>query len=57
MGFAGVDINMGCPEKTVVKNGCCSALINNRELAAEIIQAFSGTASALTLTVSGVEVA
>lgn len=39
VGFDGVDINMGCPEKTVVKNGCCSALINNRELAGEIIQA------------------
>lgn len=39
MGFAGVDINMGCPEKTVVKNGACSALMNNRDLAAEIIQA------------------
>lgn len=22
--FAGVDLNMGCPEKTVVKNGACS---------------------------------
>lgn len=39
MGFAGVDINMGCPVKTVIKNGCCSALINNRELAGEIIDA------------------
>ena len=39
MGFAGVDINMGCPDKTVVKNGCCSALINNRDLAVEIIAA------------------
>ena len=39
MGFAGVDINMGCPDKSVVKNGCCSALINNRNLAAEIIAA------------------
>lgn len=39
MGFAGIDINMGCPDKTVVKNGCCSALINDRELAAEIIKA------------------
>ena len=37
MGFAGVDINMGCPQKTVAKNGCCSALINNREMAVEII--------------------
>lgn len=39
MGFAGVDINMGCPIKAVVKNGCCSALINDRERAGEIIQA------------------
>lgn len=39
MGFAGIDINMGCPDKTVVKNGCCSALINNRELAHDIIVA------------------
>ena len=39
MGFAGVDINMGCPAKPVVQNGCCSALINNRELASEIIKA------------------
>ncbi|HSX23500.1 MAG TPA: tRNA-dihydrouridine synthase, partial [Candidatus Saccharimonadales bacterium] len=39
MGFDGIDINMGCPVKDVVKNGCCVALINNRELAVEIIQA------------------
>lgn len=37
--FAGVDLNMGCPEKTVVKNGACSALINNRELTTEIVEA------------------
>lgn len=39
MGFAGVDINMGCPAKPVVKNGACISLINNRDLAKEIIQA------------------
>jgi tRNA-dihydrouridine synthase len=39
MGFAGIDINMGCPAKPVVQNGCCSALINNRELTGEIIKA------------------
>lgn len=39
MGFDGVDINMGCPDRTVVRNGCCSALINNHPLAQEIIQA------------------
>ena len=37
--FAGVDINMGCPDKTVVKNGTCVALINDRPLAEEIIRA------------------
>jgi nifR3 family TIM-barrel protein len=39
MGYDGVDINMGCPVKTVVKNGACAALINNRELAGKIIDA------------------
>src|SRR5687767_10473527 len=39
MGFVGVDLNMGCPIKAVVNNGCCSALIHNRELAGQIIQA------------------
>jgi tRNA-dihydrouridine synthase len=39
MGFAGIDINMGCPAKTEIKNGCCAALINNRPLALEIIKA------------------
>jgi tRNA-dihydrouridine synthase len=37
--YAGIDINMGCPEKSVVKNGCCVALINDRPLAKEIVQA------------------
>jgi tRNA-dihydrouridine synthase len=37
--FAGIDLNMGCPVKNVVKNGTCSALIDNRELALEIIKA------------------
>lgn len=39
MGFDGVDLNMGCPVKTVIKNGACAALINNRELAGQIIDA------------------
>lgn len=37
MGFAGVDINMGCPDKAIIKNGCCAALIDDKELAGEII--------------------
>jgi len=39
MGFDAIDINMGCPAKPVIKNGCCSALIENRPLALEIIKA------------------
>ena len=39
MGFDGVDLNMGCPVKTVIKNGACAALINNRDLTEEIITA------------------
>src|SRR5574337_1915624 len=39
LGYDGVDINMGCPVKKVVKTGACAALINNRELAAQIIEA------------------
>ncbi|MFP4469042.1 MAG: tRNA dihydrouridine synthase [Bacteroidales bacterium] len=37
--FDGIDINMGCPVKKIVKQGACSALIGKPELAAEIIQA------------------
>jgi len=37
--FAGFDINMGCPDKAIIKNGCCGALIENRPLAKEIIEA------------------
>jgi len=39
MGFAGIDINMGCPVKAVIKNGCCAALINNPDKALQIIKA------------------
>ena len=35
----GIDVNMGCPVKKVVKNGCCSALIDQPELVKEIILA------------------
>lgn len=39
MGFSGVDLNMGCPVKNVVKLGACSALINNHQLSKELIEA------------------
>lgn len=37
--FDGVDINMGCPDRAVEKQGAGSALIKNPELAKEIILA------------------
>lgn len=37
--FVGIDLNMGCPAKSEVKNGACSALIKDRPLAREIIEA------------------
>jgi tRNA-dihydrouridine synthase len=50
--FIGVDLNMGCPAKGEVKNGTCSALINNRPLAAAIIAATKeGLAGRLPLSV------
>ncbi len=39
LGFSGIDINMGCPDKSMPKKGACSALINNPSLAKEIILA------------------
>ena len=39
MGFAGIDINMGCPVKDMIKKGACSAMIQNPELASEVIAA------------------
>jgi tRNA-dihydrouridine synthase/glutaredoxin len=43
MGFAGIDINMGCPDKSVVKSGGGAALIQNPKLAVEIIKAVKQT--------------
>lgn len=39
LGFDGVDINMGCPAKTVTQNGSGAALIGKPELASKIIKA------------------
>lgn len=52
LGYSGIDINMGCPDKTVVKNGACSALINDRQLAKEIIKSTrKGLARGMSLSV------
>lgn len=38
-GFKGIDINMGCPEKTAIKSGGGAAMCQNPALATEIIAA------------------
>ncbi|MDZ7744572.1 MAG: tRNA-dihydrouridine synthase [Candidatus Saccharibacteria bacterium] len=45
LNFAGIDLNMGCPDKKIVKNGCCAAFINDRKLAGEVIEATQKGAS------------
>ncbi len=39
MGYKGIDINMGCPDKAVVKQGSGSGLICNDQLSADLIAA------------------
>lgn len=52
MGFAGVDLNFGCPDKKVVKNNTGGGTINVPEHAVEIIQATRlGLAGKLPLSV------
>jgi tRNA-dihydrouridine synthase len=51
MGFDGIDINMGCPVKKIVKGGGCAALIDNPSLAAEIIRATREGAGDLPVSV------
>ncbi len=51
LGFAGIDINMGCPDKTIEKQGCGSAMIKNPKLAQEIILAAKRGAPDLPISV------
>jgi tRNA-dihydrouridine synthase len=39
MGFTGIDINMGCPVRTVMKAGCGAAMIKTPEVAKAVIRA------------------
>ncbi|HCE31177.1 MAG: tRNA-dihydrouridine synthase [Candidatus Daviesbacteria bacterium GW2011_GWB1_39_5] len=51
LGFDGIDINMGCPDKNVIKKGAGSALIKNPKLAKEIIEATISGAEGLPVSV------
>ena len=39
LGFDGIDINMGCPDRAVERGGCGAALMKNPALARELIRA------------------
>lgn len=39
LGFDGLDINMGCPDKSIEKQGAGAAMIKNPQLAREVIRA------------------
>lgn len=39
LGFDGIDINMGCPDKSIEKQGCGAAMIKDPKKAVEIIAA------------------
>jgi nifR3 family TIM-barrel protein len=51
LGFDGVDINMGCPDKGVEKQGAGAALIKSPKLARELIRAAKEGAQGLPVSV------
>src|SRR5271168_4933076 len=51
LGFDGIDINMGCPDRSVEKQGGGAALIKNPALAKEIIRAAKRGAGSLPVSV------
>ena len=51
LGFDGIDINMGCPDRSIEKQGCGSAMIKTPKIAQEIIKAAKEGAPNLPITV------
>ena len=51
LGFDGIDINMGCPDRGIEKQGCGSAMIKNPERAKEIVLAAKRGAPTLPVSV------
>ena len=51
MGYDGIDINMGCPDRSIEKQGAGAALIKNPKLAIEIIKATQEGAGKLPVSV------
>lgn len=51
LGFGGVDINMGCPDRSIEKQGCGSAMIKHPEIAKAVIKAAKRGAGTLPVSV------
>jgi nifR3 family TIM-barrel protein len=51
LGFDGIDVNMGCPDKGVQKKGGGAALINNYELVEKLINAIKSGAPDLPISI------
>lgn len=51
LGLSGIDINMGCPDKSIEKQLCGAAMIRNPELAVEAIRAVKRGAPNLPVSV------
>lgn len=51
LGFDGIDINMGCPDKGIEKQGCGSAMIKNPQSAKAVIEAAMRGAQGLPVSV------
>lgn len=51
LGFDGVDINMGCPDRSIEKQGAGASLIKNPKLARKLIQAAKEGAQSLPVSV------
>jgi tRNA-dihydrouridine synthase len=51
LGFDGIDINMGCPDRAIEKQGCGSAMIKTPKVAKEIIRAAKRGAGDLPVSV------
>lgn len=51
MGFDGIDINLGCPQHDVLKQGCCAALINFPHRVKQLIEAVKAGAPNTPLSI------
>jgi tRNA-dihydrouridine synthase len=51
LGFDGIDLNFGCPDREVVKKGAGAALIKNPKLAKKLIEAVRENAGELAVSI------